>query len=255
MKPESESPAPVVLLRGLTRGRGHWAWFADELQRSLGSQRVCFIDLPGNGDENQLTSPLSISENLGFLRERIKDLNLAQPFHLLAISMGGMVAYEWSRQYPEELRSLALINSSFRGISSWHRRLRPSAYPDLARIFLTPNLSQVEWGVLRLVVNDPDIRSKAYKCILPYSMKYSVSRKNFIRQILAASRFRAEGKPPIPTLLMASRKDRLVSYKCSEAASERWGVALQLHSEAGHDLPLDDSPWVLKTYTEFLTGI
>jgi len=38
----------------------------------------------------------------------------------------------------------------------------------------------------------------------------------------------------------------LVSVRCSERLAAQWGVLLQLHPTAGHDLPLDDGSWVVQ---------
>ncbi len=250
MSSRDGTKTPIVLLRGLIRGQGHWAWFPDELRRQLPDHPLEFIDLPGNGDAHQLKSPLTLAENLNYLRE--KTAQLIRPFHILSISLGGMVAYEWARSHPQDMASLALINSSFRGLSPFTDRLIPATYPRLLKLLLNPSPELVEAGILETVVNDPDLRSRAYNVILPYSLAHPVSRVNFARQLWSASRFKALERPSVPTLLMASRQDRLVSCRCSEAAASAWGATLKLHPMAGHDLPIDDSPWVAKTYRDFL---
>ena len=53
-------------------------------------------------------------------------------------------------------------------------------------------------------------------------------------------------------LLLCSRADALVDWQCSQAFSRAWGVPLRLHTEAGHDLPLDDPPWVARAVSEWL---
>ena len=69
--------------------------------------------------------------------------------------------------------------------------------------------------------------------------------RNALRQLLAAARYSApEAPPPVPVLLLASARDQLVSPNCSRTLARRWGVPLAMHPSAGHDLPLDDGPWV-----------
>ena len=66
-----------------------------------------------------------------------------------------------------------------------------------------------------------------------------------IRQLIAAARFHAPlVKPPVPTLLLTSEQDHLVSVNCSKTLASYWQCDLRVHSSAGHDLPLDDGPWV-----------
>ena len=46
-------------------------------------------------------------------------------------------------------------------------------------------------------------------------------------------------------LLLASRGDRLVHWKCSAALEQRWQWTLKLHPDAGHDLIIDDPDWII----------
>ena len=68
-----------------------------------------------------------------------------------------------------------------------------------------------------------------------------------LRQLAAAARYAPPAKPPAtPLLLLASAGDSLVSPHCSERLAEQWKLALRLHPNAGHDLPLDDPDWVVE---------
>lgn len=71
-------------------------------------------------------------------------------------------------------------------------------------------------------------------------------RRNLLRQLAAAARFRPDPRPPaVPTLLLAATHDRLVSVECSRAMARAWNVPLREHDDAGHDLPLDDPAWIV----------
>jgi hypothetical protein len=43
-----------------------------------------------------------------------------------------------------------------------------------------------------------------------------------------------------------------VDPDCSREIAHRWGCPLAVHPQAGHDLPLDDGPWVLATVRDWL---
>ena len=74
-------------------------------------------------------------------------------------------------------------------------------------------------------------------------------------QLVAAARFHALPAPPAaPTLILASRKDRLVSVECSKSLAGQWQCPLRLHASAGHDLPLDDGPWVATQVRDWMRG-
>ena len=58
-------------------------------------------------------------------------------------------------------------------------------------------------------------------------------------------RFQAQPEPPLAlTLVLASALDQLVSPACSKSLAQHWSATLRIHPSAGHDMALDDGPWV-----------
>ena len=45
-------------------------------------------------------------------------------------------------------------------------------------------------------------------------------------------------------LLLTSAGDTLVDPRCSQRLARVWGLPIAEHPSAGHDLPLDDGPWL-----------
>ena len=82
-----------------------------------------------------------------------------------------------------------------------------------------------------------------------------VSRANALRQLIAATRFTAPPAAPIPqVLLLTSTRDALVSTHCSQQLAHAWRCPVASHPTAGHDLPLDDAPWVARRVQAWLAG-
>ena len=160
------------------------------------------------------------------------------------MSLGGMVAAQWVLQQPEVVRELVLINTSMRPFNPFWQRMRPTSFLVLLKLALTGATPQVwEREILRLTTNH------ARHDVLPEWREERVQRPvsgvNAMRQLLAAARYRAlEQGPRVPTLVLAGEHDRLVAAQCSKEIAKRWGTGLQLHPSAGHDLTLDDGPWV-----------
>ena len=72
-----------------------------------------------------------------------------------------------------------------------------------------------------------------------------MSAANTLRQLAAAARYRWSGSAPAqPVLVLRSAGDRLVDPACSQRIAEAWRAGLLTHPDAGHDLPLDDGPWL-----------
>ncbi len=244
-----------ILLRGLTRESGHWGGFADQFAQAVPQAHVLALDLPGNGRFYMQRSPLSVQAMVAQCRDELARRGIAPPYGVLAMSLGAMVAAQWSQSHPQEVVAQVLINTSMRPFSAFYQRLRPANYGALLKLVLL-GASPQEWEqtVLRLTSH------KADTCALPAWLairrERPVSRANAFRQLLAAARFEASGERPlVPTLLLASTHDGLVAVQCSEALAQHWQCPLQLHPSAGHDLPLDDGPWVAQQVQQWLSRL
>lgn len=237
-----------VLLRGLAREAGHWGDFPQRLGRATGDE-VLAPDLPGNGRRWAERSPASVARLVADCRERLPPA--AQPTVLLAMSLGAMVALEWSRQAPQELAGCVLVNTSAAGVSPFWRRLRPANYPTVARL-LWPGTAapRREAAVLRMTSSPRQAHDGVVAQWSALAREHPVSPANAARQLWAAARYRvAQQRPALPLLLLASAGDVLVHPSCSVRLAQRWQAGLQMHPWAGHDLPLDDPAWVLEQVT------
>jgi len=235
-----------VLLRGLTREAGHWGGFVDELGARLPGARIACIDLPGSGAHHRLPSPSRIGPMVDAVRRELAACGLPPPYHLLALSLGGMVALDWAACHADELAAVVLVNTSLAGLSPVHHRLRPGAWPALVRLLAGGGGAlEREATILRLTSARPHEHAGVPGAWAAIRAARPVSPANALRQLLAAARYRApRQKPPVPLLLLCGAGDRLVDPRCSRALARRWAADLAVHPHAGHDLPLDDGPWV-----------
>jgi pimeloyl-ACP methyl ester carboxylesterase len=179
-------------------------------------------------------------------RQQLRAMGLPGPYRLLAMSMGGMVAVQWSADYPDEVVAQVLINTSMRPVSPVYHRLRVGNYAGLLWLLLS-RATKVQWErtILHMTTNSP--HDEVLVHWVEWRRQYPVSRINALRQLWAAARFQVgAARPRTPTLILASRQDRLVSVQCSMRLATLWQVPLRLHPAAGHDLPLDDGPWVIQ---------
>lgn len=244
-----------IFLRGLTRESRHWGDFVGQFQLAQPDCQIIALDLPGNGRLNQQHSPLSVQDMVAHCRGQLALRNIKPPYHVLAMSLGAMVAAAWADSHPQEVAANVLINTSMRPFNPFYQRLRPANYGVLLKLTLLGATPEAwEHAILRLTSN------RASDDILPLWLalrqECPVSHANALGQLVAAARFRAPSvKPVAPTLLLASEQDHLVSVNCSEALAKHWQCDLRVHSSAGHDLPLDDGPWVAAQVSEWLMNL
>jgi pimeloyl-ACP methyl ester carboxylesterase len=162
------------------------------------------------------------------------------------MSLGAMVAVAWAQRHPGDLAAAVLINTSLRPFSPLYRRLRPANYARLLRLLCLPVAAErIETEILRMTtcrVADPGAVLIQW---LQWRNDNPVSRRNALRQLLAAMRYRAPPRRPLERiLLLAGGADRLVDPRCSGDLAHAWKLPLCVHPEGGHDLPLDDAAWV-----------
>lgn len=241
-----------VLLRGLSRERRHWGSFPELFRDRLGA--VLTPDLPGNGQLYHLPSPWRVEGMVDYLREALRRQGCPPPYHVLALSLGGMVAAAWAARYPEELRAAVLINTSLRPFGHFYQRLRPASYAGLGAVLLAGHdVARRERLIWRLTSNQERPAAGLLEAWSAWRRECPVRTGNVLRQLAAAARCRAPRQPPpLPVLVLASAGDRLVNCDCSRRLAAAWGARLVVHPEAGHDLPLDDGAWVVQQVVDWL---
>lgn len=241
------SPATWVLLRGLTREAAHWGDFPVQLQARLPAARVLTLDLPGCGSEHRQRSPARIEGIVDALRAQLAARQVTAPVHLLALSLGGMVAVDWARRFPHELAGMVLVNTSLARFSRIDQRLRPGNLPALLRLLRAGRDAEArEATILRLTSARADELQPGVPAWAGVRRTRPVSAMNALRQLWAAARYRAPVRAPaVPALVLASAGDSLVDPTCSRRLAQAWRWPLVEHPDAGHDLPLDDGDWVV----------
>lgn len=243
-----------LLIRGLSRQQAHWGEFPDILRHYFkdNSQdvRIVFEDLPGFGQRNSEQSPASIEKIAELLSPRLEQYvtEAGKKIHIVGISMGGMVALELAKRFPQYCESLVMINSSVKPVSRFYQRLQPMAYPSIIKAWFHPFMRQSEAEILKI---SSEIYSRDNALLnhwLGLRKKYQPSRKAAFQQIIAALKYQAAKQKPLEHVcLIASKKDRIASYRCTLNLAAYWHVGFYLHPSAGHDLALDDPEWLTET--------
>lgn len=253
----ADDAVPWVLLRGLTREARHWGDFAAQLRALQPGAPVIALDLPGNGALQAQRSPASVPAMAAHCRAALQALGVAPPYRVLAMSLGAMVAVAWAHAQPRELAAAVLINTSLRPFGAFHQRLRPSQYATLLRLVLSDaDAAERERRILAMTSRrcfEEAERNALLGAWTAWRRESPVSRANALRQLLAAARFRApQSHPAVPMLVLASTHDALVDPHCSRRLAQAWALPIAEHPTAGHDLPLDDGPWVARQAEQFV---
>lgn len=248
-------PVRWLLLRGLAREKRHWGPFPDRFAAGLGVPTTC-LDLPGMGTEVATEVPLSIAGITDDLRQRWLATRTAGegPAGLFAVSLGGMILMDWCTRYPDDFARAVVVCSSAGNLSPIHHRLKPNQIPKLLGAVMNDDAFARERTVLSMVTNlQPDLDALA-RTWAGYAAEVSPVRAAFVRQLWAASRFRAPPRLDVPLLALGSRGDRFVDPRCTERLVSHFGVPSRWHDTAGHDLPADAPDWVIEQVRAWTTA-
>ena len=100
---------PMILLHGFTGDRNNWNRMAKYL---TGKYHVYIPDLPGHGESSsRMDIDYSMPEQSSVMKAFVDTLGL-EKYHIAGNSMGGGLAIQWATFRPQQVLSLALIDSA-----------------------------------------------------------------------------------------------------------------------------------------------
>lgn len=248
------APKNLLLLRGLAREERHWGAFPHMMAEQIPEIRPHFLELPGVGKKASQEAFTSIEDYTNQLRDEWLDLrkDVEGSWGIMAISMGGMIGMDWCHRFPHDMNQLILVNSSAGNLSPPHHRFSPTASGMVLKLFFREDYKEREEAILSLTTNMLEITPQVIDEYASYSQTSPIKRASFLKQMFAASRFKVPKSLNVDMLILAAKKDKLASYKCSQAIARHFEKKLYLHEKAGHDLPLDDPQWIIDHVKKFL---
>ncbi|MCK4488476.1 MAG: alpha/beta hydrolase [Desulfobacterales bacterium] len=103
----------IVFVHGFGADKDSWATFPFGLS---GSYCLIVPDLPGFGESSQVAiARYDVASQVNRLNRFVETIGL-DSFHVLGTSMGGYISAYYASQYPEKVKSLALIDAA--GVNS-----------------------------------------------------------------------------------------------------------------------------------------
>jgi pimeloyl-ACP methyl ester carboxylesterase len=246
-----------LLLRGLAREQRHWHEFRPLCCERLGAERVHVLDVAGVGTEHHRTPRPSLEWLARDLARRLPTFSAPDGaggrWSVLGLSLGGMIALELCRLFPQRLRSAVIVNASSR-LSSSPARLRPGAMMELLQASMSRDPVRREAVVLGLTSALPESDRLRYaRLAAEFTRDAPISGRSVLAQLLAAARFVPPARREIAArlLFVCAREDRLVDPRCTRDLAAWYGAESNQHAWAGHDLALDDPLWLCDRIERF----
>lgn len=233
---ESGKGAPLVLIHAFPLSRAMWT---RDVEAFAPSARVIAPDLPGFGGSPRL-SPPSIQGMAKSVAALLDQLNVKEPAIVAGLSMGGYVAFEFIRQFPQRVKALGLFST---------RAAADTPEQAAGRMKLVDKLRAEGIDVL-MTASLPKLVGRTTAASRPAVMKEVEALIHEAQPdgVIDALRAMAERRdamlllPSIrcPVLILAGEEDALIPAQESQAMSQAIpGAKLEIIPQAGHLLNLE----------------
>jgi len=241
----------LLLLHGFGADKDNWNRLAKHLTPKF---HVVAIDVPGFGMSSRPeTESYTIRDQALRLDQIVAALGL-DSFHLAGNSMGGAIAGRYAAEFPDKVRTLALVNTG--GIANCPKK------SELAK--------QLEEGKNSLLLETPEDFEKMLAFVfvrppwIPGPVKAHLARQAIERRSFNEKVFRqihAEGSDLEPelsrirarTLILWGDQDRLIDVSCTEVLEK--GLAdstTAILKDCGHAPMIERPEETARLYLGFL---
>jgi len=246
---------PLVLIPGVSSGAWNWYKQVDELS---GSFRVITFDPRGISRSllpEGIGAEISIPALAGDVAALLDDLGIAKA-HVLGASFGGFVAQEFALRFPERLRKLVLVCTSFGGMRHVAPRAEVMQTFTAAAGMSTAERIRTNLGPAfesEFAKRHPEIVEEV--CLLREANP--VPEDIYYQQFKAAMTFDAEeqvGEIRAETLVITGSDDAIVPMANSEnLAAAIAGSRLEVIADGGHLFFIEQPETFNRAVTGFLS--
>ncbi len=226
----------LVLLHAFPLSGAMWQADAERLAHAA---RVITPDLPGFGRSPRLAEP-SIPAMAQAVAVLLDGLGLSQPVIVAGLSMGGYVAFECFRQFPNRIKALGLFSTKAAPDSVAQREGRLKLVDQLRQTGIDALMQATVPKLLgpTTVSRRPAVAAEVERAVRAASV-------DGIIDALRAMAARRDSRPLLasstcPMLVVAGSEDRVIPVAESEAMAKAIpGARLEVVPEAGHLVNLE----------------
>ena len=243
---ETGKGTAVVLLHGFLENSSMWDAFVPELSKKY---RVICLDLLGHGQTEPMGYVQTMEDNADALHAVLSELKIRKAV-LAGHSMGGYVALAFAELYPDQVKGIALINSTSLADSEERKTNRDRAIQAVKKDYT----SFVRLSIANLFSEDN--REKLADAIEKVKAEALKTPLQGIVASLEGMKIRKDREvllhfAPYPILLVLGQKDPVLAYTDNLEQIENTAVKLITFPD-GHMSPIENRLPLKKTLLEFL---
>ena len=243
----------MLLIHGFPLNSTMWSIQLDDLNNYA---RIIAPDLRGHGNSDPVPGPYAMSQFADDCADLMEYLAVATPFVVGGLSMGGYVAFEFYRRYPELVAGLILTATKAAPDSAEAKANRDAAaanvikngVTDLVEGMLPKLFSPTTWK------NDPELVSFVRDMLMKTSVEGAVGALLAMKERPDSTATLAEIR--VPTLIIHGADDQIIPLAEAQAMHKAIkGSKLVVIEDAGHLPNLEQPDEFNDAVIDFLEGI
>jgi 3-oxoadipate enol-lactonase len=229
---EGSGPATVVLVNGLADDLETWSGQVPALLEA--GFRVLRFDNRGIGLSDKPLGPYTTAMCAADTKALVDHVGLSD-FHLLGVSMGGMIAQEYALAYPDDLRSVTLART-YAAAGPFCSRMF-SFWADMAGVMGVPAVMRdvTLWAFTPEFFENRPGEAVAFETSMRYLDQPTPAYLAQLHSIQTHDARARLGSLNVPTLVLAGEADILIPVKLSRRLhalipAARWATARGGHA-------------------------
>jgi pimeloyl-ACP methyl ester carboxylesterase len=242
---------PLLMIQGYGQYSAHWTTVIPSFSKEY---RVIIFDNRGTGRSDKPETPYTMKMMAADAKGVLDAIGIDKA-NILGVSMGGMIAQEFTLNYPERVTNLVVGCSNCGGKGSVAPTPEALAFlfsPEMAKLSVAERARQTApWLWTKEFI---DRHPEAVDMYVDITTKYPTPSQGFTGHASAiAGHDTCERLPQInvPTLVIAGDSDRLIPNENSKIIASRIpGAELVILKNAGHGFT--ESPQATTAILDFL---
>ena len=248
-KLEGDGEETIVLINGLADDLETWVLQIDDFLAA--GYRVLRFDNRGIGQSGKPAGPYS-SKMLADDAKALVDALGITDFHLMGVSMGGMIAQEYALSYPQDLRSVT-FGCTYAAPGPFCSRMF-AIWPDLAPVLGVPFVMRdvTLWAFTVPFFEERDEDLAEFETAMRYMdqpVHAYLAQLAVIQQHNTTSRL---GEVAVPSLVLAGEQDILIPVSLSRRIHEAIPGSEWATTKGGHACVWEHPAEFNQTFLDFV---
>jgi 3-oxoadipate enol-lactonase len=249
---EGDGPKTIVLVNGLADDLETWVLQMDDFLAA--GYRVVRFDNRGIGKSSKPVGPYTTEMFASDTKALVDHLGIDR-FHLMGVSMGGMIAQEYALAYPENLESVTFA-CTYGAPGPFCSRMF-SMWAELAPVMGVPFVMRdvTLWAFTTAFFTEREEELQEFETAMAYMDQPTPAYLAQLHSIRHHNTLDRIGSLTVPTLVLAGEEDILIPVALSKELADAVPGARFATTPGGHGCMWEHPEPFNTSYLDFINSI